>query len=126
MSRFRRTMLCCVILSTGMIARAGLVRLNQTERPPLRRPLASIPLELGDWVGNDEEVDPDIVERAQTTEYLNRIYESRKRPGLRLRLWINYSRRVPTCGTRRRSAFPPEAGPRSNRRAAQSTIHDGR
>ena len=34
----------------------------------------------------------DIVERAQTTEYLNRTYESRKHPGLRLRLWINYSR----------------------------------
>ncbi len=70
----------------------GLERLNQTERPPLRRPLASIPIELGDWVGKDEPVDPDIVERAQTTEYLNRTYESRKHPGLRLRLWINYSR----------------------------------
>ena len=57
----------------------------------LRRPLASIPLELGDWVGKDEPVDPDIVERAQTTEYLNRTYESRKQPGLRLRLWINFS-----------------------------------
>ncbi len=57
----------------------------------MRRPLASIPLELGDWVGKDEPVDPDIVERAQTTEFLNRTYESRKQPGLRLRLWINYS-----------------------------------
>ena len=33
----------------------------------------------------------DIVERAQTTEYLNRVYESRKHPGLELTLWINYS-----------------------------------
>ena len=33
----------------------------------------------------------DIVERAQTTEYLNRVYESRKQPGLQLTLWINYS-----------------------------------
>ena len=34
---------------------------------------------------------PTIVERAQTTEYLNRVYENRKQPGLRLTLWINYS-----------------------------------
>ena len=59
--------------------------------PPLRRSLASIPLDIGDWAGKDEPVDADIVERAQTTEYLNRTYESRKQPGLRLRLWINFS-----------------------------------
>ena len=91
MSRFQRTVLCVAILSSGLAAQAGLERLNRTERPPLRKPLASIPMELGDWIGRDEQVDPDIVERAQTTEYLNRIYESRKQPGLSLRLWINYS-----------------------------------
>ena len=89
----QRTLLCVAILSTGLAAQAGLERLNQTERPPLRQPLASIPFELGDWVGKDEQVDPDIVVRAQTTEYLNRIYENRKQPGAQLRLWINYSLR---------------------------------
>ena len=49
-------------------------------------------MELGDWVGQDRDVAPDIVERAQTTEYLNRVYENRSHPGLRLTLWINYSR----------------------------------
>jgi hypothetical protein len=48
-------------------------------------------MELGDWVGHDEPVLPDIIERSQTTEYLNRVYENRLHPGLRLTLWINYS-----------------------------------
>ena len=61
-------------------------------------------------------VDADIVDRSQTTEYLNRTYESRKQPGLRLRLWINlFQLWQPICGTRRKSAFPPAGGPRSNR-----------
>ncbi len=91
MLRLQRTLLCGAILSTGLAAQAGLERLNHTVRPELRRPLASLPLDLGDWVGKDEPVDADIVDRAQTTEYLNRTYESRKLPGLRLRLWINFS-----------------------------------
>lgn len=91
MSRQLRTLLCGAILSTGLAAEAGLEQLTQTERPALRQPLSSIPRDLGDWVGKDEPVDPDIVERAQTTEYLNRTYESRKQPGLRLRLWVNFS-----------------------------------
>lgn len=91
MLRLHRAVLCGAILSTGLVAQAGLEQLNQTVRPPLLRPLASIPLEMENWIGKDEPVDADIVERAQTTEYLNRAYESRKQPGLRLRLWINYS-----------------------------------
>jgi hypothetical protein len=54
--------------------------------------LASLPFELGRWTGRDEPLDPDIIERAQTTEFLNRIYESRSRPDQKLRLWVNYSR----------------------------------
>src|SRR5271170_3062990 len=91
MSQFHRTALCFAILSSGLAAQDGLEQLNRTERPQLLKPLASIPMGLGDWFGRDEKVDPDIVFRAQTTEYLNRIYESRNHPGLSLRLWINYS-----------------------------------
>jgi hypothetical protein len=91
MSRLKRTVLSGAILSLGLVAEAALELGNETVRPPLLRSLASIPLEMGDWVGHDEPTDPDIIDRAQTTEYLNRTYESRKRPGLRLRLWINYS-----------------------------------
>ncbi|HKI18619.1 MAG TPA: EpsI family protein [Isosphaeraceae bacterium] len=92
MTRIKRTVLCGVLLSTGLAAQAGLIRLSRTERPPLRQPLASIPMELGDWRGKDEPVDPDIIDRSQTTEYLNRAYDSPKHPGLTMRLWINYSR----------------------------------
>jgi EpsI family protein len=92
MSRLKRAVLCGAILAIGMAAQAALAALNQTERPALRMPLASIPLDLGNWIGRDEPVDPDIIERAQTTEYLNRTYESRTRAGLSLRVWINYSR----------------------------------
>ena len=91
MTQMNRCLLCAGILMIGLAAQGELKRLNQTERPSLRRDLASIPLDLGDWVGQDEPVAPDIVEQAQTTEYLNRVYESRAQPGLRLTLWINYS-----------------------------------
>jgi EpsI family protein len=92
MFKTKRVLLCGAILAIGMAAQTALARLNQTERPALRMPLASIPLELGNWTGRDEPVDADIIERAQTTEYLNRTYESRTQAGLSLRLWINYSR----------------------------------
>ena len=91
MTQMHRCLLCAGILVLGLTAQGELKRLNQTERPSLRRDLDSIPLELGDWVGQKEDVAPDIVERAQTTAYLNRVYESRTQPGLRLTLWINYS-----------------------------------
>ena len=91
MTILKRCGLCAALLTLGLGARAGLERLDATERPPLRRPLASLPLELEGWVGVDVPVPQEIVERAQTTEYLNREYESRRRPGVKLTLWINYS-----------------------------------
>jgi hypothetical protein len=92
MSTLKRILLCVAILLFGVAAHAGLERLNQTERPLLRNKLETIPLRLGQWTGRDEKVDADIVERAQTTEYLNRVYDNPSYPGLALRLWINYSR----------------------------------
>jgi hypothetical protein len=92
MNKFNRLFLCGAILAIGMAAQSALAALNRTERPPLRMPLASIPLELDKWSGRDEPVDADIIERAQTTEFINRTYESRKHAGPSLRLWINYSR----------------------------------
>jgi hypothetical protein len=80
-----------VILTFGYAAQAALEHWSSIERPPLRSPLASIPMELGDWVGQDVGIEPDIVDRSQATEYINRDYEWRGRPGRRLRLWINYS-----------------------------------
>jgi EpsI family protein len=92
MSRFQRIVLCGGFLTSALAAQAALERVNQTERPSLLRPLATLPLVLGDWAGTDQPADPDIVERAQTTEYLNRSYQNLKRPGLKVQLWVNYSR----------------------------------
>ena len=92
MSRFQRVMFCGAILMAGLAAQAALERLDQTERPALQRPLATVPTALGDWAGSDQPVDPDIAARSQSTEYLSRVYESRKYPGLKLHLWVNYSR----------------------------------
>jgi hypothetical protein len=91
MSRLQRALLCGAVLSSGLAAQAALERVNQTERPMLRRSLASVPLILGDWVGYDQAVSADLVERAQTTEYLSRVYENRKQPALKLQLWVNFS-----------------------------------
>jgi hypothetical protein len=91
MTPIKRCVLCAAILASGLAAQAAIERANVTERPPLRQPLASIPLELEGWVGRDEPADPEVVRRAQTSEYLNRVYESRRRPGLKFWLWINYS-----------------------------------
>jgi EpsI family protein len=91
MTTLKRCGLCAALLTLGLAARAGLERMDATERPPLRRSLATLPMTLGDWAGRNVAVAPDIVERAQTTEYLNREYVDRRNPGRRLTLWINYS-----------------------------------
>ena len=92
MKQMYRCIICVGILAIGLAAQGEVKRLNQTERPLLRRSLALIPKQLGEWVGVDEPVAADIVERAQTTEYLSRVYESTTQPGLRLTLWINFSK----------------------------------
>jgi hypothetical protein len=79
------------VLTCGLAAQAALDRANRTERPALRQSLASIPMRLGDWVGHDEPMNPSVVERAQTTEHINRIYENLVSGGPKLQLWINFS-----------------------------------
>jgi hypothetical protein len=92
MSPLRRVVLCVMILTFGLAAEASLESLTRIERPALRQSLKTIPLTLGDWIGHDEPMDPRIIKEAQTTEWLNRVYENPNRPGKRLWLWINYSR----------------------------------
>jgi hypothetical protein len=91
MSRIQRTFLCVAILSTGLAAQAALERISPNDRPALLRSLDTIPLQLGGWVGSDQPVHPDLIEQAETTDYISRVYENRKYPGLRLQLWMNYS-----------------------------------
>jgi hypothetical protein len=86
-----RALLSLVIISSGLIAHAALERMAAIERPPLKADLDTLPMVIGDWVGQDTPIDADIVERAQTDDYLNRTYENSRRSGEKLSLWINYS-----------------------------------
>jgi hypothetical protein len=79
------------ILGAGLAAQTGLEASYRTARPPLAAPLKTLPYTLGDWVGHDEPMDSEILERTQATDYLNRIYEHRRFPGRAFKLWINYS-----------------------------------
>lgn len=92
MSPLRRVLLCGSILTLGLAAQAGLEEMTKIERPALLGRLASVPKELGDWVGEDLEVDPDVFRESQADDFLNRAYENPSRPGVRFRLWVNYSR----------------------------------
>lgn len=91
MTRIRRIAICGAMVLSGLAAQAALEGVSRPERPPLRRPLSSLPTQLGDWVGVDCPVDAELVRSAQATEYLSREYESRTRPGLKLNLWVNFS-----------------------------------
>ena len=88
----RRIALCLGLLGTGVIAQAGLERANRCERPDLKDSLATIPMELDGWIGRDEPIDADILERSQATDWLNRTYEHPAHPGRRMSVWINYSK----------------------------------
>jgi hypothetical protein len=86
-----RAALCLGILSVGVVAQAALENLSKIERPPLRQALATLPMQLGDWVGKSQEVDKEILDQSQATEYLSRQYTNPKYPGIALSLWVNYS-----------------------------------
>ena len=91
MKAIGRATLCLSLLSAGVAAQAGLENLSKIERPPLRVPLATLPMEMDGWVGKSEEVDPEILRQSQSTECLSRTYFHPKYPGVGLSLWINYS-----------------------------------
>ncbi|MDX2039251.1 MAG: EpsI family protein [Isosphaeraceae bacterium] len=92
MNSTRRVGLCLGILLCGVVAQAALEQAGRTERPVLLTSLENVPFQLGGWTGRDEPIDPEIRERAQTDDCLNRVYESPDFPGTKLALWLNYSR----------------------------------
>lgn len=87
-----RMFVCLAILTFGLGARAVAELSLNTPRPLLKAPPASLPLEIGDWIGHDEPLDPEIAKKSQADLYLNRVYEDLSHPGRKLVLWINYSR----------------------------------
>ena len=92
MSPTRRVILCGVLLTSGLAAQAGLEEMTKIDRPSLKGKLSSLPRVLGDWVGHDLVPDPDVLRESQADDFLNREYECATRPGVRFRLWVNYSR----------------------------------
>ena len=93
MAARKRAVIAVVILALGLAAQGALEAMTAIERPRLNARLATIPMELGSWVGHDVPVDARIVQEAQTDDYLNREYEDRRHPGRMLTLWVNYSQR---------------------------------
>ena len=91
MNAIGRATLCLGLLASGVAAQAALEGLSQIERPPLRRPLASLPLDLGGWSGADLAINPAVLRESQATEVISRSYSNPKFPGVSLTLWINYS-----------------------------------
>src|ERR1700757_625270 len=74
----KRSGICGALVASGLALQVALEAACRIERPRLLRPLSSLPMEIGEWVGADRPVKADLVERAQTTDYLSRTYESRK------------------------------------------------
>jgi hypothetical protein len=91
MGQTRRIAICGALVAGGLAAQVALEAACRIERPDLRQHLSSLPMEIGEWVGADRPVRDDLVRQAQATEYLSRVYESRKWPGLQLVLWANFS-----------------------------------
>lgn len=91
MSTRARVIICLAFLSLGLAGEAVLDAMTTIERPPLRASLATLPNELGDWIGHDVPIDPHVLKESQADDYLNREYEDRRQPGRKLSLWINYS-----------------------------------
>lgn len=87
-----RASLCVGLLGFALVGELGLDRLTACERPPLKAPLATLPRQIGTWVGQDVEMDPEILRQSQADEYVNRVYYDRSQPGRQVSLWINYSR----------------------------------
>lgn len=86
-----RALMTIGLLGLGLATHAAMERAAAIERPLLKKPLTELPMAFGDWQGRDEPIAAEIVEEAQTDDYVNRVYENTKYPGQRVSLWINYS-----------------------------------
>lgn len=87
-----RALMAIGTLALGLAVQATLEAGHQTPRPLLNAPLKTLPHQIATWIGRDEPMDPEILERTQADDHLNRIYEDPARPGQSFKLWINYSR----------------------------------
>lgn len=91
MSRNRRIITAIAIVAAGLTAQVALEAACQLERPELARHLSTLPMRIGDWEGTESQVTDELIRESNATEYLSRVYESPRFPGLSLKLWANYS-----------------------------------
>ncbi len=91
MTNRRRILLGVCVLGFGLTAQAALERANVSTRPPLKAKLKTLPMRLGEWTGRDEAMDPEILEKTQATDWVNRVYEHPNHRNRPIKLWINYS-----------------------------------
>lgn len=88
----RRAAVALGMLLIGLAMQAVLEASFHTPRPLLHVPLRSLPMRLGRWIGHDEPMSPEILERTQADDHLNRVYEDPIHPGKLFKVWLNYSR----------------------------------
>ena len=91
MNAMGRATVCLSLLAAGVAAQAGLESLSNIPRPPLNRPLASIPMTFDGWTGRDVPIDAEIRRVSQADDALSRAYANPRYPGVVLSLWVNYS-----------------------------------
>jgi len=86
-------------LAVALLALAawGTHAMRHGQAMPLRRPLQSLPLQLGGWQGTDDPLEAKVVAMAGADEYVNRIYVSGSR--YYLGLYIGYYRSQATGDT---------------------------
>ena len=94
--------------------RTGRVEPQPDGTPALRGSLASISKQLGDWVGEDEEVEPRLSSGPRHRVSQQGLQKPEAAGISSSRSGSITSAKGTTCGTHPRSAFRPAAGPRSN------------
>jgi hypothetical protein len=91
MTRNRRIITCIAAVAVGLAVQVVLEAACRLDRPMLRKHLSTLPMNVGDWVGSDYPVTEALIRESNATDYLSRVYESPRYPGLQLKLWANYS-----------------------------------
>jgi EpsI family protein len=104
--------LAALLLCAGGVAYRGLsVALGEYLDQPIRLepPLASLPMQIGDWIGEDVPISEGVRKIANNDDFVNRLYEnSRTRDAVNV--YIGYTARPRTMLRHRPTVCYPSAG----------------